>query len=675
MECNKEEASRAKLIAEKKFEKRDIAGAKRFALKAQSLYPDLVGLSHFLATLDVYIASEQTTNGETNWYGVLGVEPSASVAVIRRSYKNLALILHPDKNNSVGADGAFKILSEALDLLTDKPRRRAYDQKRYSSNDTFWTLCNLCKIQFEYSRLYVISELVCPICHQPFLAVEVPAPLINGDGRTWTASAQGNNSKQHVAGESTSNSNMRLEVNLGAFREADTAGRMSVGAPTSGSAKRPFPADFVSVPAVDRLKKKRCTDEHRRNNPSPQMPSRNGGVGDSGARKGSFETGKRNRFGKFKQTRELSQQELRNLLIEIAKKDIQLKLNDWKIPPVGSKTSEKEMGKGKQKIADTDSGAQLEPLVTKLDDGPDRKVPDPVSMPVPDSDFHDFDKERTVMSFGPNQVWAAYDGDDGMPRTYAMIHYVISLKPLKMRISWLNTKSNHELAPLNWIGSGFLKTSGIFSIGKREDSDSLNCFSHKVKWEKGKRGIVTIYPRKGDVWGMYTHWSPDWDAETLDVLIHNYSMVEVLEDYSEEEGVAVAPLIKVAGFKTVFSRHPDSSITMTIPKAELFRLSHQVPFHVLTGNEGHNVPKGCLELDPASIPEDLLQIFTEVEVKEMVESAAKNNILPVNGGKSELQWMEDGEIANDNDWLETAVKKIEAEIENFMVYKRKQEEI
>ncbi|WCJ18344.1 hypothetical protein M5689_000703 [Euphorbia peplus] len=88
---------------------------------------------------------------------------------------------------------------------------------------------------------------------------------------------------------------MRPEVNLGAFPEADTARRVSVGAPTSGSAKRPFPADFVPVSAGDRLKKKRRTDDNRRNNPSPQMPSRNGGVGDPGARKGSFD-----RFGKFK---------------------------------------------------------------------------------------------------------------------------------------------------------------------------------------------------------------------------------------------------------------------------------------------------------------------------------------------------------------------------------------
>ncbi|WCJ36449.1 DNAJ heat shock N-terminal domain-containing protein [Euphorbia peplus] len=733
MECNREEASMVKMMAEKKFVERDVAGAKKLALKAQSLFPDLDGLSQFLATLDVYIASEQRINGEINWYRVLGVEPFAADDIIRRHYRKLALILHPDKNKSVGAEGAFKILSEAWGLLCDKPQRSAYDQKRslyhmyqnvpnngssiatgqngkdHKSNlttqkrakhpnpaptprfsaDTFWTLCNLCKTQFEYRRYYVNSNLVCQNCRQPFFAVEVPPPP------TWTSSVQGKNSTQNVrsdsyaVGKSISNSNMRPEANLSGFCKTDTAGRVSVEAPKSdarkeflrriihgvnepgaGSATGPSPANFVSAPAGDRLKKKRRTSEHRRNNPPVQTPCRNGGVSDSSAQKGNFETGKRNPFGKFNQTRELSQQELRNLLIDKAKKDIQLQLNGCRIPTVGSRTSEKEMGKGKQKIADTSSGAQLELSVAKLDDDPDRKGPDPVSMSVPDPDFHDFDEDRTEMSFGANQVWAAYDNDDGMPRFYAMIHCVISMKPLRMRISWLNTKNNRELSPLNWIGSGFFKTSGIFWIGKHEVNRSLNSFSHKVKWAKDKRGFVTIYPRKGDVWAMYSHWSPDWNAETPDELIHKYSMVEILEDYTEEEGVSVAPLIKVAGFKTVFCRHPDSSTTKAIPKAELFRLSHQVPSHVLTGNEGRDVPKGCLELDPASMSLELLQVFSEVQVKEMVESAAKANILPVNGENSELQSMEDGETANAKDGVDAA-KKTEAETEKLIVYKRK----
>ena len=99
-------------------------------------------------------------------------------------------------------------------------------------------------------------------------------------------------------------------------------------------------------------------------------------------------------------------------------------------------------------------------------------------------------------------------------------------------------------------------------------------------------------------------------------------MVEELEDYSEERGVMVAPLVKVAGFKTIFCRHSDPSKTKAIPREELFRLSHQVPSYFLTGQEGHVAPKDCQELNPASMPIEL-KVLTEVQVKEMVESAER----------------------------------------------------
>jgi DnaJ-domain-containing protein 1 len=130
MECNKDEATRAKEIAEKKLFAKDIAGAKKFALKAQNLYPGLEGIPQMLATLDVYIAAENKINGEADWYGILGADPQADDEMVRKHYRKLALMLHPDKNKSIGADGAFKCISEAWSLLSDKTKRVAYDQRR-----------------------------------------------------------------------------------------------------------------------------------------------------------------------------------------------------------------------------------------------------------------------------------------------------------------------------------------------------------------------------------------------------------------------------------------------------------------------------------------------------------------------------------------------------------------
>ncbi|XP_062112928.1 J protein JJJ2-like [Humulus lupulus] len=133
MECNKDEAARAKEIAEKKFLAKDIMGAKRFALKAQTLFPGLEGIPKMLSTLDVYISAENKISGEADWYGILGVDQKADDETVRKQYRKLALMLHPDKNKSIGADDAFKLISQAWALLSDKAKRVAYDQKRNST--------------------------------------------------------------------------------------------------------------------------------------------------------------------------------------------------------------------------------------------------------------------------------------------------------------------------------------------------------------------------------------------------------------------------------------------------------------------------------------------------------------------------------------------------------------
>ncbi|GKC19993.1 DnaJ domain-containing protein [Tanacetum coccineum] len=242
MECNKEEAIKSKTIAEKKFADKDFAGAKKFTLKSQALYPGLDGISQMLITIDVYISYEKKVNGESDWYGILNVNPSDDDETIRKHYRKLALMLHPDKNKSVGADDAFKILSEAWTLLSDKVKRFAYDLRRNPSafqqndslkkehpsadqgvngahphsankatsnptndsrtnstnttqtgpapvtptpasalgdhgNDTFWTICYQCNMQFEYLKRHVNHTLLCFNCHVPFLAAEMPVPM------------------------------------------------------------------------------------------------------------------------------------------------------------------------------------------------------------------------------------------------------------------------------------------------------------------------------------------------------------------------------------------------------------------------------------------------------------------------------------------------------------------
>ncbi|KAI7732223.1 hypothetical protein M8C21_006106 [Ambrosia artemisiifolia] len=48
MDCNREEAMRAKQLAEKKMEVKDFSGALKIALKAQQLYPELENISQLI---------------------------------------------------------------------------------------------------------------------------------------------------------------------------------------------------------------------------------------------------------------------------------------------------------------------------------------------------------------------------------------------------------------------------------------------------------------------------------------------------------------------------------------------------------------------------------------------------------------------------------------------------
>lgn len=295
--------------------------------------------------------------------------------------------------------------------------------------------------------------------------------------------------------------------------------------------------------------------------------------------------------------------------MEKAKAEMSKKLDEWKAAEA-AKLMEKAKAKPRQKVKgndnDTMPSKDNNSCVKELSN---KKISKQDSIVVPDPEFHDFDKDRLEKLFESDQIWATYDSEDGMPRFYAFIQKVISLRPFKCRMSFLNSKTNAEFGPMNWVGSGFAKTSGDFRVSRYAISDTANIFSHRVYGEKGARGIIKIYPRKGETWALYKNWSLDWNELTPDEVIYKYDIVEVIDDYSEEEGIVVAPLVKVAGFRAIFHKHMDPNENRKIPREEMFRFSHQVPSYLLTGDEAHNAPKGCRELDPAAIPSDLLQVI------------------------------------------------------------------
>ncbi|XP_011620841.1 dnaJ protein P58IPK homolog B isoform X1 [Amborella trichopoda] len=65
-----------------------------------------------------------------DWYKILGISRTASIAEIKRAYKKLALQWHPDKNvdNREEAETKFREIAEAYEILGDEDKRVRYDR-------------------------------------------------------------------------------------------------------------------------------------------------------------------------------------------------------------------------------------------------------------------------------------------------------------------------------------------------------------------------------------------------------------------------------------------------------------------------------------------------------------------------------------------------------------------
>ena len=66
---------------------------------------------------------------EIDYYELLEVERDADEAVLKSSYRKLAMKYHPDKNPGCGdSEARFKAISHAYDVLKDPQKRAAYDR-------------------------------------------------------------------------------------------------------------------------------------------------------------------------------------------------------------------------------------------------------------------------------------------------------------------------------------------------------------------------------------------------------------------------------------------------------------------------------------------------------------------------------------------------------------------
>src|SRR5436305_9031983 len=78
------------------------------------------------------------TTSKTDYYELLGVSRKAGAKDIRAAFRKLARKYHPDLNpGDKAAEGRFKQLQEAYDVLSDPKKRQMYDQQGFYSDSGF----------------------------------------------------------------------------------------------------------------------------------------------------------------------------------------------------------------------------------------------------------------------------------------------------------------------------------------------------------------------------------------------------------------------------------------------------------------------------------------------------------------------------------------------------------
>ncbi|XP_021922202.1 dnaJ homolog subfamily B member 12 isoform X2 [Zootermopsis nevadensis] len=171
MEVNKDEAERCIELAKKFISEEKEDKAEKFLLKAEKLYPtqkakdllkhlnisqpeadqDDVRRKRHVPKKEPEERPQQTEQQQQSrsagdkefnkehleavkrikkckdYYEILGVSKEATDSDIKKAYKKLALLLHPDKNKCPGAAEAFKAIGNAAAILLDATKRKQYD--------------------------------------------------------------------------------------------------------------------------------------------------------------------------------------------------------------------------------------------------------------------------------------------------------------------------------------------------------------------------------------------------------------------------------------------------------------------------------------------------------------------------------------------------------------------
>ncbi|OMO93386.1 hypothetical protein COLO4_16930 [Corchorus olitorius] len=684
-----QEAQRLKALADSKYKNSDLKSALKHVKKAHRLCPGLEGISSMLTAFKILRAASKVS-GAPEWYKILQVEPFSHINSIKKQYRKLALILHPDKNPYLGCEEAFKLVGEGFRIFSDRIRRQEYDMKlriRMQEEridglegngvvgETFWTACSRCRLLHKFERKYVGHNLVCPSCKKSFLAVEVDGEsggnesteeedvlaTIRGSERlkrktgsrekTDTLKSVGLEGKQG-SGEKIRSVGLRRKVSGENLKEKegiadDNSGKAADGGEwgagrlrSGGLKRRTSTVGEVLARSVagkvgdeemeDRSKSKRDVADETMTLAEMQLAMK---------RKANQGREKLNLKEKVKDTAQKEmererQEPPKSRVSNVEKQNPSEKSQDSEIESQGPSKSAgdlgivtrsakkksvdmeaktKEGGKKNQNSELTKQGTSRKKVKLDMEKHHSSKSRNMDIIAVEDSCFYDFDKDRLERNFKKGQVWAIYDDDDGMPRHYGLIEEVFSVNPFEVKMSWLEFQNNADDRLISWDKMGFHISCGRFKSVRKSSITSVSIFSHMVECERAAKEFYRIYPKKGSVWAIYNE--PKTGAAGRNHSAkdeQSYYIVVFLTTYSEIHGLSMAYLEKVDGYRTIFKRQEIGCQAITwVEKDDIRLFSHQIPAQKLSGDDVPDHLKDCWELDPASLPRNLLAIDQE----------------------------------------------------------------
>ncbi|XP_004288909.1 PREDICTED: uncharacterized abhydrolase domain-containing protein DDB_G0269086-like [Fragaria vesca subsp. vesca] len=130
---HKAAAVKALTNAEAYFKLQKLDSAIKEATQAKNLDPNLPNVDNFITAYKIHKAM----SFKKNWYVVLDIPECSHLSIIKKRFRALALMVHPDKNLSAAAEDAFKHVKDALDFLSDPVRKEDYDKSFMSKNKAF----------------------------------------------------------------------------------------------------------------------------------------------------------------------------------------------------------------------------------------------------------------------------------------------------------------------------------------------------------------------------------------------------------------------------------------------------------------------------------------------------------------------------------------------------------